>query len=141
MAKRHLTAGAVIFRIESGRQYFLLIKNAKGHWDFPKWHIEKGETRISACRREVREETGIDKMSIVPGFIEKRRWSFKEDGIKSVKDCWFFLAEAESKRIRLSKEHSKGGWYPVSAGLRLLKYPGQRSLLRQAGKIISCRHS
>ena len=141
MAKRHLTAGAVVFRGEPGKALYLLIKNSKGHWDFPKGHIEKGETRISACRREVREETGIDQMSIVPGFIKKRRWSFKEGGVKAVKDCWFFLAKADNKRIRLSKEHSKGGWYPVSAGLRLLRYPGQRSLLRQAGKFISCRSS
>ncbi len=41
--KREISAGAVIVRnTRSGRKY-LLLKNQKGHWDFPKGHIEKGE--------------------------------------------------------------------------------------------------
>ena len=33
-------------------------------WDFPKGHVEAGETDIETAIREVTEETGIDKLSI-----------------------------------------------------------------------------
>ncbi|TSC78157.1 MAG: ADP-ribose pyrophosphatase [Parcubacteria group bacterium Gr01-1014_33] len=67
------SAGAVIFReTKKGREYLLLQhtdeadkktgKSKLGHWDFPKGHIEKGETTEKTVRREVKEETGVAKM-------------------------------------------------------------------------------
>ena len=35
----------------------LLIKQTKGHWGFPKGHVEKNETEIETAIREVKEET------------------------------------------------------------------------------------
>jgi 8-oxo-dGTP pyrophosphatase MutT (NUDIX family) len=35
-----------------------------GCWDFPKGHVEKGETDSEAAMREVTEETGLDLLSI-----------------------------------------------------------------------------
>ena len=34
------------------------------HWDFPKGHIEEGETDEEAAMREVTEETGIDNLFV-----------------------------------------------------------------------------
>lgn len=31
-----------------------------GHWDFPKGHVEDGETEIETAIREVKEETNLD---------------------------------------------------------------------------------
>lgn len=38
----------------------LLIKQTKGHWGFPKGHVEKNETEIETAIREVKEETNLD---------------------------------------------------------------------------------
>ena len=38
----------------------LLIKSTRGHWDFPKGHIEKNETEKETALREVKEETNLD---------------------------------------------------------------------------------
>ena len=35
------------------------------HWDFPKGHVEAGETDEAAAMREVTEETGIDNLNII----------------------------------------------------------------------------
>jgi 8-oxo-dGTP pyrophosphatase MutT (NUDIX family) len=35
-----------------------------GYWDFPKGHVEEGETDQEAAMREVTEETGIDDLMI-----------------------------------------------------------------------------
>lgn len=132
MAKKQLSAGAVIFHRTKGGAEFLLIRNARGHWDFPKGHIEAGETRMEACRREVREETGISRFRIIPGFLVKRTWAFREGGARVAKDCFFFLGSVRRPSLKLSPEHTRGGWFRPVRALDLLEYPGQRSLLRSA---------
>ena len=132
MAQKHLTAGAVIFRPSSAGPRFLLIRNAKGHWDFPKGHIEPGESRMEACRREVREEAGIRGFQAISGFMARRSWSFRDNGSRVTKVCWFYLGEARGSRIRLSSEHTRGGWYAPVVALGKLQYSTQRSLLRLA---------
>ena len=38
----------------------LLIQQTKGHWGFPKGHMEVGETEIQTAIREVKEETNLE---------------------------------------------------------------------------------
>ena len=38
----------------------LLIQQKKGHWGFPKGHMENGETEVQTAIREVKEETNLD---------------------------------------------------------------------------------
>jgi ADP-ribose pyrophosphatase YjhB (NUDIX family) len=54
-----------IVRAESGR--VLLIKRRdSGEWGFPAGALELGESILDCCRREVREEAGLDVISAVP---------------------------------------------------------------------------
>ena len=51
------SCGAVIFNDEDK---VLIVKHNAGHWDFPKGHMEAGETETQTAIREVKEETNID---------------------------------------------------------------------------------
>jgi 8-oxo-dGTP pyrophosphatase MutT (NUDIX family) len=68
------SAGAVIFRKEGGKIYYLLLYYQSGarrphpYWDFPKGHIEKGEKPEDTARREVKEETGLKNIDIIEDF-------------------------------------------------------------------------
>ena len=53
------SAGAVIFRMENGEPYYLLLRYYSGHWEFAKGHIEEGESNEETVKREIEEETGI----------------------------------------------------------------------------------
>jgi ADP-ribose pyrophosphatase YjhB (NUDIX family) len=58
MATPRVAAGALFFDDE-GR--VLLVKPTyKQHWDIPGGYVEPGESPLQACRREVREELGIE---------------------------------------------------------------------------------
>jgi len=54
------SAGAVTFYKEGSNIEFLLLHYGKGHWGFPKGHIEANESEEQAMLRELEEETGIN---------------------------------------------------------------------------------
>lgn len=51
------SCGCII--IEDGIKV-LLVKQTKGHWIFPKGHVEADETEMETAIREVKEETNVD---------------------------------------------------------------------------------
>ena len=65
MAIKEKSAGAVI--INEGKVLLLhytgLKTDSVGYWDFPKGHIEKGETELETAKREVREETRMEEVA------------------------------------------------------------------------------
>ena len=54
--KKEKSCGCIIIKDDE----VLLIKHNKGHWDFPKGHMEEGETEKQTAVREVKEETHMD---------------------------------------------------------------------------------
>ena len=59
-----LSAGVVVVR-QSGEGWRFLLLRAFNHWDFPKGMVEAGEEPLAAAIREVREESLIDRKSVV----------------------------------------------------------------------------
>ena len=77
MVKRVFSAGGIVLRLRSGStvlrlrsgstigkgksKWEVLVTQHSGHkgWDFPKGHLEAGESSEQAALREVEEETGI----------------------------------------------------------------------------------
>ena len=54
--KYEMSCGAYV--VDNGK--VLLVKHKNGeHWDFPKGHMEEGETKQETAEREVFEETGV----------------------------------------------------------------------------------
>jgi 8-oxo-dGTP diphosphatase len=59
MSRPRVAAGALFFD-EEGR--VLLVKPTyKAGWDIPGGYVEPGETPIEACKREIKEELGLDR--------------------------------------------------------------------------------
>ncbi|MDD3487577.1 MAG: NUDIX domain-containing protein [Candidatus Moranbacteria bacterium] len=148
------SVGAVVFRREKDKILYLLIQhpnqdNYQGHWDFPKGHIEAGETKEDALRREVREETGIEDLAIVPGFSawisyfyrakaqekEKRREIGR--GINIFKIVDYFLAETHEKEVKLSFEHVDSVWLEFEAAKERITFQKSKNIIARANEFLA----
>lgn len=66
--KKKIAAGGIVFPSMDQLDRFYICRPAKGYgpWEFPKGHIDKGESLKQAAVREVYEETGIHAQ-VLPG--------------------------------------------------------------------------
>jgi len=137
------SAGAVIFRKENDKPFFLLLhypssaKAPKDYWDFPKGHIEKGENEIETARREVEEETGLKDIEFIEGFKETIKYFFKFEGKNILKFVTFYLAETKTKNVRVSFEHLGYEWLPYEKALKKLTYKNAKEILKKANDYLS----
>ena len=114
-----------------------MLKYPAGHWDLPKGNIEKGEEPIQTMVREVREESGIIDLKVVPGFEHKIEYFYRRGGKKVHKTVVFFLAETFTDKVTISFEHQEYGWFSLDEALKTVSYANARNLLRDSGPLIS----
>ncbi len=133
-------AGIILFRERHGDRQYLLIKNrGGGHWGFPKGHIEPGEDEATAALREVREEVGIHHVELIPGFVERDRYTFLRRGRPVNKELVLFLAYSPEDGAPSLPEIEAMEWVPFPQALERLTYPEQREVLRKAEDFLNRR--
>lgn len=126
------SAGAVIFRKQGGKIYYLLLHYRARHWDLPKGHIEKGEKPKEAARREIKEETRIEDIKFISGFKETIKYFYKRYGKSFFKIVVFFLAETKAKKVKISYEHKSFKWLPYENALEQLTFQNAKDVLKKA---------
>lgn len=97
--KRVFSAGGIVIRKStkstkgtgSTKGIEVLVTQHSSHkgWDFPKGHLELGETSEQAALREVKEETGV-KGEVIEK-IGQTQYFYWENGEKIFKTVTFFL--------------------------------------------------
>ena len=130
MARRERSSGVILFRNKKQRRYLLL--DYGSYWDFPKGHVEKGETDLQAALRELREETDVVDARVLPGFAHQIRYFFRKDSALIDKTVVFFLAQTARGKVRLSREHVGFQFLPYHQAMRRLSYSNAKALLRLA---------
>ena len=138
----------MIFEISAGiipyykktKEFLLLhypsIKKGKGHWGFPKGHVEKGETEIQTAKREMKEETGLD-IEFIFGFKDEVEYFYKTKERKlSKKKVVFFIGIPKSKEVKLSYEHDNYKWVKYEDALKLLTFENEKKVLKRAWEFI-----
>ena len=146
---REKSAGAIIYRIESGVPLFLLLHYPTGHWEFPKGHIEGKETEEETVKREVAEETGITDLKILPRFKHYIKYFFRQykenvsnEDRKKGKTPWifklvaFFVAETKTIDVKISHEHKGFVWLPIEEAIKKTTFKNSKELLRKADEFI-----
>jgi bis(5'-nucleosidyl)-tetraphosphatase len=132
MSDRILSAGVVVVRrVDDGWRVLLL--RVYNYWDCPKGLVEPGEEPLSAARREVREETGLEDLDFPwgEGFIETAPYSKN-------KVARYYLAATTDAAVQLptnpeigTPEHHEFRWLTFDAALALV-VPRLQAVLRHA---------
>ena len=132
MREPEKSCGAVVYREEGGRHSYLLLHYSEGHWDFPKGHVESGESEEQTARREIMEETGISELEFMRGFRNSVSYWFMRKGEKVQKEVVFFLAKTTGKGVTLSDEHVGYLWLPFRLAREKVTYRNAKELLEKA---------
>ena len=136
MLIREKSAGAIIFRKEENRAYYLLLHYPAGHWDFPKGNIENGEKEIDTAKREIYEETGIQDVEFIFGFREVIDYFYYRNGQKVYKTVVFYLAKTNTKEVCLSYEHKGYAWLSYEEAIKRVTYKSSKKVLEKAHRYL-----
>lgn len=129
-----VSCGAVVFRrTPQGTRYLLLQYNER-HWDFPKGHMEAGETEEQTLRRETMEETGIKDLVLMPEFRTWISYAYPDRNGNGLvrKKVVFFAASTKTEQVTLSHEHIGFEWLPYAEAMRRLTFPKAKRVFRKA---------
>ena len=125
------SCGIVLFSSDE----FLLIQHStkpngdEGHWDFPKGHVEGSETELETAKRELIEETGIVNFRLFDGFKHRIEYNFQKGNEIIPKEVIFFLAESNTKEVKLSSEHENFVWLNSDLAFNKLTYTNAKEVL------------
>lgn len=139
---REQTAGGVVFRrgAKNNEIEVLLTQDAKDRWTIPKGHIEEGETAKECAEREVREETGLQRMEVM-SWLGKIHFRYRRQQSLVLMTTQIYLMRALGDTDSLKKEDWMNGigWFKVHDALDMIEYEDISKLLLVALKKI--RHA
>lgn len=125
--KYEKSCGAIVVDDEK----VLLVKHNAGHWDFPKGHVEEGETEIETAIREVKEETNIDiKIEKENKYISE--YSPKENVMKTV--IYFIGEKVGGEDKPQIEEVSDVEWVDVNKAVERITHQKSKEIMMQVIK-------
>lgn len=137
-----VSVGAVVFRTEKDRRFYLLLHYPSGHFDFAKGHVESGETEEMTLRRETEEETGISDLKVFPRRTNIRyfyvaKGNEREKRLRSKRGIWifkrvhFYPAQTQTQDIKISYEHIGSVWLPYEEALAKVTFDNAKRVLME----------
>lgn len=133
MAKE-ISAGMIVYNPRLNK---FLVLEYSNYWGFVKGNIEAGEDEKKAAKRELKEETGIEKFKLADSFMERIDYFYKKDGKTIYKENVFFLVLTEDEDVRISEEHKSYKWCDYEEAYKLVKFKNSREVLEKANEHIT----
>ena len=123
--RKEKSCGCVIVQ---GKKVLLVYEKRRDFWDFPKGHVETGESEVETALREVKEEVGLDVE-----IDERRRYTLSYIIRNEIeKTVVLFVAFPRSEDMELqSEEIEHARWCEFDEAIELLTYDDWKDVLRR----------
>ncbi len=127
---KEVSAGGVVYRQGEDGYYFVLILDAYDKWTFPKGHVDSNEDPEEAALREVREETGLEKMLLVEylGETEVKVHRPNEKPFRKLIKYFLIKAMSEELRVPQTSELKDVRWFSRQEVLDKLGYENAQEI-------------
>ena len=126
------SCGAVVYRKNNNLE-FLLLKHNRGHYSFPKGHVENNETEEETAIREIKEETNVE-VKLDTNFRYIVTYSPKPN---VTKDVIYFVAEKTKGTEKPQETEIQSlTWKTKEEALNLITYDNDREVLINAIKYL-----
>ncbi|MFA6105685.1 MAG: NUDIX domain-containing protein [Patescibacteria group bacterium] len=124
------SCGVIPFRKELKGIKYLLVRNIGGHWEFPKGHVEKGETERETAKREFAEETGLKvKKLLKKAYLEHYFFTWK--GRRKSKTVTYFLGQIENGEVNIQEDEIIDHvWLSYRSAMRKLTFRELRDIFK-----------
>lgn len=128
------SCGAVLYQRRDGDVRYLIVKSTSGHISFSKGHVEGQETEWETACREIREETGIEKLHKTGEFRESF-CCLTEEGKR--KQIVYFLAQFEETEVfPVDRELTDVWLLSLGEALKRINTPEEREILKKADRLL-----
>ncbi len=122
--KTQCAGGLVINKI--GR---VLLVNQRGNsWSMPKGHVEEGEDKLTAAIREIEEETGVLRLTLIKDLGSYSRYKIGLDPAKEdkceLKEIHMFLFKTDEMKLKPNDpSHPEAKWVYADDVEGMLTHP------------------
>ena len=147
------SCGVIPFRRDDrgGIEFLLvhsaMVRNPEAAWEFPKGSQNPGESDIETALRELREETTLTHVQVLPDFRDQVQYTYRREGREIEKTVIFFTGEIldwqgipERAPTNEHGPHPRNGhwhrWGSEQQIHRMLFHAGMRGLLDRAARFI-----
>ena len=104
--KKTETAGGIVV---NAKGLVLVVSQHGTSWSLPKGHIEDGEDKEAAARREIYEETGIDHLELIKELGTYQRYKIGlngDDDRSELKTIHMFLFKTDQNALKPIDPHN-----------------------------------
>lgn len=131
--------GAIVFRNEEKKIFIALVHDVFGYWTFSKGHLESGENIETGTIRELREELGLQNITLVKKIGDNEYIASDPETGPTRRHVNYFIAETKETKLKL--ESSGGlddvGWFLSDEVENLKMYDDIKPILASAIKEIA----
>ncbi len=123
MKRTHSAGGVVV----NGKGLILIVNQHGNSWSLPKGHLDPGETALTAAKREIYEESGIQQLKFIKtlGSYERYRIGLNgvDEDVSELKTIEMFLFQTGEERLKpIDPDHLEARWVSVEEAPKLLTH-------------------